>query len=32
MMYPIKRAVQLAGPIYLMDVYAPRVAAHCEPG
>ena len=31
-MYQIKRAEILANNIYLMDVEAPRVAKHCEPG
>ncbi len=31
-MYLIKKAEQLADKIYLMDVEAPRVAKHCEPG
>ena len=31
-MYQIKRAEVLANNIYLMDVEAPRVAKHCEPG
>ncbi len=31
-MYQIKRAEMLATNIYLMDVEAPRVAKHCEPG
>ena len=31
-MYQIKRAEVLAKNIYLMDVEAPRVAKHCEPG
>jgi ferredoxin--NADP+ reductase len=31
-MYLIKKAEQLAGPIYLMDVEAPRIAKHCLPG
>ncbi len=31
-MYQIKRAEMLANNIYLMDVEAPRVAKHCEPG
>lgn len=31
-MYKIKRAEKLADKIYLMDVEAPRVAKHCEPG
>ena len=31
-MYQIKRAEKLADKIYLMDVEAPRVAKHCEPG
>ena len=31
-MYQIKKAKVLANNIYLMDVEAPRVAKHCEPG
>ena len=31
-MYQIKKAEVLANNIYLMDVEAPRVAKHCEPG
>ena len=31
-MYQIKKAKILADKIYLMDVEAPRVAKHCEPG
>ena len=31
-MYKIRRAEKLADKIYLMDVEAPRVASHCEPG
>lgn len=31
-MYKIKKAEKLADKIYLMDVEAPRVAKHCEPG
>ncbi|MDD2979229.1 MAG: sulfide/dihydroorotate dehydrogenase-like FAD/NAD-binding protein [Hespellia sp.] len=31
-MYKILKAEKLADKIYLMDVHAPRVAAHCEPG
>lgn len=31
-MYKIKKAKLLADKIYLMDVEAPRVAKHCEPG
>ena len=31
-MYQIKRAEMWANNIYLMDVEAPRVAKHCEPG
>ncbi len=31
-MYKIAKAKQLADKIYLMDVVAPRVAKHCEPG
>ncbi len=31
-MYKILRAEELAANIYLMDVEAPRVASHCEPG
>ena len=31
-MYQIKKAKVLADKIYLMDVEAPRVAQHCEPG
>ena len=31
-MYAIKKVKQLADKIYLMDVEAPRVAKHCEPG
>ena len=31
-MYKILRAEKLAENIYLMDVEAPRVAKHCEPG
>ncbi len=31
-MYKITRAEKLADKIYLMDVVAPRVAKHCEPG
>lgn len=31
-MYKILKAKELADKIYLMDVHAPRVASHCEPG
>ena len=31
-MYKILKAEKLADKIYLMDVEAPRVARHCEPG
>ncbi len=31
-MYQIKKAKELTTNIYLMDVEAPRVASHCEPG
>ena len=31
-MYKILKAEKLAANIYLMDVLAPRVAKHCEPG
>ncbi|MDR1017935.1 MAG: sulfide/dihydroorotate dehydrogenase-like FAD/NAD-binding protein [Lachnospiraceae bacterium] len=31
-MYKIVKAEKLADKIYLMDVVAPRVATHCEPG
>ncbi len=31
-MYPIMKARKLADKIYLMDVAAPRIAKHCEPG
>ena len=31
-MYKITKAKLLADKIYLMDVEAPRVAKHCEPG
>ncbi|MCI8896088.1 MAG: sulfide/dihydroorotate dehydrogenase-like FAD/NAD-binding protein [Lachnospiraceae bacterium] len=31
-MYPITKAEKLADKIYLMDVVAPRIAKHCEPG
>ena len=31
-MYKIAKAKQLADKIYLMDVVAPRVAKHCQPG
>ena len=31
-MYKILKAEELAGKIFLMDVEAPRVARHCEPG
>lgn len=31
-MYKISKVEQLAGNIYLMDVVAPRVAKHCQPG
>lgn len=31
-MYLIKKAEKLTGPIYLMDVEAPRIAKHCLPG
>ncbi|WP_027438215.1 sulfide/dihydroorotate dehydrogenase-like FAD/NAD-binding protein [Lachnospira multipara] len=31
-MYEILKAENIADKIYLMDVKAPRVAAHCEPG
>ena len=31
-MYQITRAEKIADRIYLMEVVAPRVAAHCEPG
>lgn len=31
-MYKITKAKQLADKIYLMDVEAPRVAKHCQPG
>ena len=31
-MYKILKAERLADKIYLMDVHAPRVASHCQPG
>lgn len=31
-MYKIRKALQLNDVIYLMDVEAPRIAKHCEPG
>ena len=31
-MYKIVKAEKLAAVIYLMDVEAPRVARHCQPG
>lgn len=31
-MYKILKAEKLADKTYLMDVYAPRVASHCQPG
>ena len=31
-MYEILKAEKLAEKIYLMDVHAPRVAKHCQPG
>ena len=31
-MYKILKAEKLADKIFLMDVHAPRVASHCEPG
>ncbi len=31
-MYPIRKAVKLADKIFLMDVEAPRIARHCQPG
>lgn len=31
-MYKILKAEKLAEKIYLMDVEAPRVSAHCQPG
>ena len=31
-MYKILKAEKLADMIYLMDVEAPRVARHCQPG
>ena len=31
-MYQIMKAEKLADRIFLMDVYAPRVAQHCQPG
>ena len=31
-MYKILKAEKLASNIFLMDVHAPRVASHCEPG
>lgn len=31
-MYKILKAEELADKIYLMDVHAPRVASHCQPG
>lgn len=31
-MYEILKAEKLADKIYLMDVHAPRVASHCQPG
>ena len=31
-MYQIKKAKELTNNIFLMDVEAPRVASHCEPG
>ena len=31
-MYKILKAETLADKIYLMDVHAPRVASHCQPG
>ena len=31
-MYQIMKAEKLADKIFLMDVHAPRVAQHCQPG
>ena len=31
-MYKILKAEKLADKIYLMNVHAPRVASHCQPG
>ena len=31
-MYKIVKARRLADKIFLMDVHAPRVASHCQPG
>lgn len=31
-MYKILKAEKLADKIYLMDIHAPRVASHCQPG
>ena len=31
-MYKILKAEKLADKIFLMDVHAPRVAKHCQPG
>ena len=31
-MYKILKAEKLSENIFLMDVHAPRVASHCEPG
>lgn len=31
-MYKIRKAEKLADKIYLMNVHAPRVASHCQPG
>ena len=31
-MYKILKAEKLADKIFLMDVHAPRVASHCQPG
>ena len=31
-MYKIRRSEKLADKIYLMDLEAPRVAQHCQPG
>ena len=31
-MYKIQKAEKLADKIFLMDVEAPRVARHCQPG
>ena len=31
-MYKIRKASKLAEKVFLMDIEAPRVAKHCEPG